>query len=107
MRQPGEFPRQGGDNLARKQKAPQPAKTRSFMERVLDTVERVGNKVPHPVIIFLLLIGLVAVLSHIFYLMGSSVTYEAVNPDTNEVEQTTTAAQSLLTADGLRFIYSG
>jgi aminobenzoyl-glutamate transport protein len=35
------------------------------MQRVLDVVERVGNKVPHPVIIFVILIGVVIVLSHI------------------------------------------
>jgi aminobenzoyl-glutamate transport protein len=32
------------------------------MQRVLDVVERVGNKVPHPVIIFVILIGVVIVL---------------------------------------------
>ena len=32
---------------------------RTFSERMLDGVERVGNKVPHPVVIFVLLILLV------------------------------------------------
>ena len=32
---------------------------KSGMEKLLDTVERVGNKVPHPVVIFVLLIFLV------------------------------------------------
>src|SRR4029453_11122727 len=77
------------------------------LERFLDVVERVGNKVPHPVVIFVLLIGLVIVLSHIFYLMGASVTYQAVNPETDAIEQTTTSVRSLLTADGLRFMYAG
>lgn len=77
------------------------------MERLLDTVERVGNKVPHPAIIFVSLILLVMVLSHIFYLMGASVTYQSINPETHEVEEVTTAAQSLLTADGLRFMFAG
>ncbi len=77
------------------------------MERVLDTVERVGNKVPHPVVIFVMLIGIVILLSHVFYMMGASATYEAVNPETDAVEEVTTRAQSLLTAEGLRFMYSG
>ena len=76
------------------------------MQKMLDGVERVGNKVPHPVMIFVILIGIVAVLSHIFYLMGASVIYEAINPDTHEVEQTTTAVKSLLTAEGIRFMYA-
>ena len=80
-----------------------PKKTR--MEKLLDTVERVGNKVPHPAVIFVALIAIVAVLSHILYRMGVSVTYEGVNPDTGQAEQITTAAKSLLTGDGLRFMW--
>src|SRR5262247_3521916 len=77
------------------------------LERFLDTVERVGNKVPHPVVIFVLLIGLVILLSHIFYLMGASVTYQAINPETDKAEEVTTSVKSLLTADGIRFMYAG
>lgn len=46
-------------------------------------------------------------LSHVFYLMGVSVTYQAINPETHEIEQVTSAAQSLLTADGVRFMFTG
>lgn len=80
-----------------------PDKTR--MEKLLDTVERVGNKVPHPAVIFVILIGIVIVLSHLFYVLGASVTYQSVNPDTDEVEQVTTSAKSLLTGDGVRFMF--
>jgi aminobenzoyl-glutamate transport protein len=76
------------------------------MERMLDVVERVGNKVPHPVVIFVLLIGIVVVLSHVFYMMGASVTYQAINPETHAAEEVTTSAQSLLTADGVRFMFT-
>ena len=75
------------------------------MEKLLDTVERVGNKVPHPAVIFVILIGIVVLLSHVFYLMGASVTYESINPETDKVEELTTAAKSLLTGDGIRFMY--
>ena len=37
---------------------------KSAMQKLLDVVERVGNKVPHPAVLFFLLIGLVVVLSH-------------------------------------------
>jgi aminobenzoyl-glutamate transport protein len=77
------------------------------LERLLDVVERVGNKVPHPVVIFVLLIGVVILLSHIFYLMGASVTYQAINPETHAVETTTTAVRSLLTREGISFMYAG
>ena len=49
------------------------AAPKTFMEKVLDGVERVGNKVPHPAVIFIILIGIVIVLSHIMYLLGSRV----------------------------------
>jgi aminobenzoyl-glutamate transport protein len=39
----------------------------TFMQRMLDTVERVGNRVPHPVMIFVYLILAVVVLSHLLY----------------------------------------
>src|SRR5215831_17347923 len=75
------------------------------MEKLLDTVERVGNAVPHPAVIFVLLMAIVAVVSHILYLMGASVSFESINPDTDKVENVTVAAKSLLTADGMRFMY--
>ncbi len=77
------------------------------LERFLDAVERVGNKVPHPVVIFVLLIGLVILLSHLFYLMGATVTYQTINPETEAAEEVTTSVRSLLTRDGIRFMYEG
>lgn len=82
----------------------QPKKT--GLEKILDTVERVGNKVPHPAVIFIWLILTVIVLSHIFHLLGASATFESINPDTHQPEQVTTAARSLLTSEGIRFLYS-
>src|SRR5262249_44138388 len=49
--------------------SPEPKKP--FLERMLDGIERVGNKVPHPAVIFAVLIGLVIIFSHIFYLLGA------------------------------------
>ena len=43
-----------------------PKEKHSRLDKVLDTVEKLGNKVPHPAIIFLILIVIVGVLSHIF-----------------------------------------
>ena len=50
------------------------------MSGFLGTIERVGNMVPHPAIIFLMLIGIVIVLSVIFAALGTSVTYEVYAP---------------------------
>jgi aminobenzoyl-glutamate transport protein len=74
------------------------------MQRILDVVERVGNKVPHPAVIFLWLIALVIVLSHVFHLMGTTVAFQVVNPITHEIEDATASVASLLTVQGLRFM---
>jgi aminobenzoyl-glutamate transport protein len=77
---------------------------KTFLQRLLDGVERVGNKVPDPAVIFFILAGLVIVLSHVLYLFGVKVTYEAVDPQTHAVKETTTAVRSLLSADGIGFM---
>ncbi len=77
------------------------------MAGLLNLVERVGNRVPHPVVIFVMLIGLVVALSHLFYLLGASATVQAINPETHLLDASTVSARSLLTADGIRFMYSG
>ena len=111
------------------------AAPKTAMQKILDIVEKVGNKVPHPVIIFLALIAVVVVLSHILGLLGTSFTtevivpvapaagkpaaYEAAAYDTGAtvsyqtmdekkytVEKRTIVARSLLTVDGVRFVYS-
>ncbi len=108
------------------------ADKKGLTQRLLDGIETVGNKVPHPVLMFLYLIIGVIVLSHILYLAGVSVTeliavevpvpaeheyYEdtvapgvIVPPNPYgvdyEIEERTIAIQSLLTVDGIRFLFS-
>jgi aminobenzoyl-glutamate transport protein len=82
--------------------ANEPPKT--VLQKLLDGVETVGNKVPHPAVIFLALIGVVVLLSHVFYVMGTSVSYQRINPQTHDIEDLTATVNSLLTADGIRFL---
>jgi aminobenzoyl-glutamate transport protein len=106
-----------------------------LMQRFLNVVEKVGNKVPHPAVIFLILIAIVVVLSAVLHLQGTSVSYEVLVPGTQPIEALTVTeacdydtattvtyqslsekkyhietrsvtARSLMTADGIRFIYS-
>lgn len=108
---------------------------KTTMQKVLDVVEKVGNKVPHPAVIFLLLIAGVVALSAVLAMMGAShsfevivpetpaiemgtatgpsaydtgttVAYQAMDPEHHKIEKRTVAIKSLLTADGIRFIYS-
>ena len=47
---------------------------RTRLDRVLGTVERIGNKVPHPFILFAWLLAFVAVASTLLDALGVSVT---------------------------------
>jgi aminobenzoyl-glutamate transport protein len=78
-----------------------------MIQKTLDVVERVGNKVPHPVMIFVYLIALIMVLSAALAFFGVSVSYKSYNAATGKIEPTVTAARSLLTVEGIRFMFTG
>jgi aminobenzoyl-glutamate transport protein len=80
--------------------------SKTAMQRFLDTIERVGNMVPHPVVIFLSLIGIVIVLSTVLSWFGAGVSFEQINAETGKVEAARTELRGLLSADGIRFMYS-
>lgn len=112
--------------------APGASEKRGFTQKMLDGIEKMGNKVPHPVLMFLYLIIFVIVLSHILHLAGVSVTelisvpvqdeaeydyYEdttapgiIVPQDPYEenfvIEERTITVESLLTVEGIRFLFS-
>jgi aminobenzoyl-glutamate transport protein len=98
----------------------------------LALIEKLGNKVPHPVILFLFLIAIIIVLSQILYMLDVDVTAEIAEPIPEPVEQDwvggsgepikdpsgadyyenyeiqteTIAIESLLTTDGIRFLFT-
>jgi aminobenzoyl-glutamate transport protein len=104
------------------------------MGRLLDVIERTGNKVPHPVLMFLYLIIGVIVLSAVLAFAGVSVTETIVVPDAVEVvpdyyedttqpilepeagdlgfeddyhvEEVTIPIKSLLDVEGIRFLFT-
>lgn len=63
---------------------------------ILGTIERVGNALPHPFILFLYLVVILVVLATVLAALGVS----AVNPSTGEE----VAVRSLLTRDGMVWI---
>lgn len=70
---------------------------KSRFSRVLDKIEVVGNKLPHPATLFLMMAVIVALLSW----WASAVGLDATHPATGEI----IAVRNLLNADGLRWIY--
>ena len=108
-------------------------KTGGLMARVLAFIERVGNKVPHPAIMFIALCVGIIIISQILAWVGVSATYEVVAPPPVSVEENfvggstapievlppeqtdaeayevvteTVEIQSLLDGDGVRFLFT-
>jgi aminobenzoyl-glutamate transport protein len=104
-----------------------------LLQRLLDGIERVGNKVPHPAILFLALCIGVIVLSQVLAWVGVSATYEVVKPSAQSAEvldvagstlpaellpsqppppadykvvTETVEIEGLLTVDGIRFLFT-
>lgn len=77
---------------------------KNFINKSLDRVEMVGNRLPHPTTLFFYLTLIVLVLSFIGSAMGWSASGEILNRATNEVEMQTIMVNNLLTKDGLVYI---
>ncbi|MDX1944792.1 MAG: AbgT family transporter [Pirellulaceae bacterium] len=82
------------------------APPKTIFQRALDLIERLGNRVPHPAVLFFALSALVVILSHALHLTGVSVTYERLDPETHTLQTLTTHVSSLLSADGVRFMFT-
>ncbi|MCB1645770.1 MAG: AbgT family transporter [Pseudomonadales bacterium] len=67
-----------------------------FFERQLLRIERAGNRIPHPTLLFVYLCAIIAVFSALCGLLGTTATHP--------VSGSVIAAKSLLTGDGLRYM---
>ena len=76
--------------------AAQDAGRRSWANRMLDVVERTGNRLPDPITVFVIFAGIVLVLSWLGSVLGLS----AVHP----AEETTVQAENLLTSESIQRI---
>ena len=77
----------------------EPALARTFFQRQLARVERLGNLLPHPATLFLLLAALMVVLSWLLSIAGVGVEHP--------VTHKTVGAVNLLSVDGLRRLITG
>lgn len=75
----------------------------SFLNRWLNGIERVGNRLPHPISIFAILVLGVILVSAVCEMDGVSATGELVNRSKGIVELQTVNAVSLLNGEG--FVY--
>lgn len=72
------------------------------MAKLLNTIEKVGNRLPHPITLFTLFAGIVVVLSAVLSALGVSATGELVSG--GELRETTVSVVSLLTKEGITYM---
>lgn len=73
-------------------------KKKGFLQRSLDRIEFIGNKLPHPVTLFVLLALLVLILSAVFSKLGISVEHPGNAGEIVEIK-------NLLTKEGIQYIF--
>jgi len=81
-----------------------PEKKGSWLTRTLNGIERVGNALPHPVTLFAMFALAIVVISAICAAMGVSATGNLVSG--GELKETTVTAVSLLTKEGLAYMFT-
>lgn len=69
-----------------------------LFNRILDYIEIIGNKIPHPATLFAILTVLVAIISW----LGDFFSLSAIHP----ADGSTISVKNLLNADGIRWIYT-
>ena len=76
----------------------------SLYNRCLNGIEKVGNALPHPVVLFAILALAIVVISAICDALGVSATGELVSG--GKLQETTVNVVSLLTRDGLSYMFT-
>ena len=77
-------------------------KKSSLYNRWLNTIEMIGNRLPHPIVLFSVFILAVAVISAICALLGVSATGELIV--NGELQETTVSVVSLLSKEGITYM---
>ena len=76
----------------------------SLFARFLNGVERVGNRLPHPVTLFFLFALAVVLISALCAALGVSATGETIDPQTLQLTERTVRTVSLLSRDGIVYM---
>lgn len=73
---------------------------------ILGYVEKIGNVLPHPTTLFIILCAIIAIISHVAYRAGVSVNYEGIDIASGELKDLTVGVVSLLSPDGIRYMFT-
>lgn len=75
------------------------------IDRILDFVEKKGNRLPHPITLFVILTAFVVVCSAILEGFGASVIIKQIDSATNVTKDIKVEATSLLSSSGIRYMF--
>lgn len=81
-----------------------PKKRASLFSRVLNGIERIGNRLPHPITLFAIFTLAIVLISAVCSLLGVSATGELIDPSTMELKEQTVTAVNLLSRDGIVYM---
>ncbi|MGL5970829.1 MAG: AbgT family transporter [Cetobacterium sp.] len=81
-------------------------KKKSFIDKFLNIIEKGGNALPHPATLFGILAVVVIILSGIGGALGWSVNFVGINRQTMKTEEMLIATKSLMTKDGVNYIFN-
>ena len=73
---------------------------------LLAMVEKLGNTLPHPAMIFVIFIAIVAIASYICAKLDVAVNYTVLDRTTNEIKDITSYVVNLLEPDGIRYMFT-
>lgn len=73
---------------------------------LLAMVEKLGNTLPHPAMIFVIFIAIVAIASYICAKFDVAVNYTVLDRTTNEIKDITSYVVNLLEPDGIRYMFT-
>ncbi len=79
-------------------------KIQNLLSKSLNGIEKVGNKLPHPVTIFLILTLLIVVVSVLLEMLGVSCSFSRINIADKVEDKVTVHAVSLLNREGIQFM---
>lgn len=87
------------------EKKPEKKPRKGGFQSFLDWVERVGNKMPHPAMIFVVLCVAIVIISHLCAMIGVNADITMVDKVKGGTHLTNVKAVSLMTPEGIRYMF--
>lgn len=81
-------------------------KSKGFIDKFLNIIEKGGNALPHPATLFAILAVVVVIISGIGGALGWSVNFVGINSGTMKTQEMVISTKSLMTQEGVNYIFT-